>query len=142
METKIFVFGNGNLSFKQFIELYTEPIRQIFLKIDNPCFILCDYKGVDTLTMEFLKCETANVSILHIGTTPRYSPDKYKTKVSLWNFIGSFQSDSERDNAAISLCTHFLAYDFNSNEKRKSGTLTNIETCLKNNKIDISTLLL
>jgi hypothetical protein len=141
MNVKVFVFGNGNLSFKDFLEYYEKPITEI-LKTNSPSFVLCDYKGVDTLTMELLKCETTNVSILHIGTTPRYSPDKYKTKVSQWNFIGGFQSDKERDTAAINMCTHFLAYDFNSNEKRKSGTLTNIENCLIENKIDIKSTLL
>lgn len=140
MQLKIFVFGNGNLSFKNFFEYYQKPIDKILQK-ENPYFIICDYKGVDTLTMELLKCETPNVDILHMGESPRYSPDKYKTKVSQWRLVGGLQSDKERDIAAINMCTHFLAYDFNSNQNRKSGTLTGIETCLAQNKIDLNSIL-
>jgi hypothetical protein len=53
-------------------------------------FILCDFRGVDTMTMEFLKCLTAKVTIYHIGENPRYLPDKYRTKVSLWELLGVF----------------------------------------------------
>lgn len=81
--------------------------------------------------MEFLKCISANVTIYHIGNKPRYIPDKFKTNVGEWTFIG----DKERDNTAIDNCTHFLAYDFNSNATRKSGTHKNIEICLSKNKI-------
>jgi hypothetical protein len=133
MEPKVYIFGNGNLSFNDFLHYYQSPINKL-LQLENVHFILCDFRGVDTLTMELLKCATANVTILHIGEKPRYTPDKYKTKVSQWNFIGGFESDSERDITAIDMCTHFLAHDINSNEKRKSGTLTNIENCLRQNK--------
>ncbi|MFC0778843.1 hypothetical protein [Flavobacterium sp. HJSW_4] len=134
MSQKVYIFGNGNLSFSDYIHHYKNAIDKL-LESENVHFIVCDFKGVDTLTMEVLKCATPNVTVLHMGERPRYAPDKYKTKASQWNFIGGFESDLERDSAAINMCTHFLAHDINSNEKRKSGTLTNIETCLKENKI-------
>ncbi|MBF7089959.1 hypothetical protein IUY40_00145 [Flavobacterium sp. ALJ2] len=135
MEEIIYVFGNGNLSFESFKVYYERPIMQLLLKNKN--FIVCDFKGVDTLTMELLKCITANVTVLHIGEKPRYIPDKYKTEVSKWHIIGGFQSDKERDNVAINMCTHFLACDLNTNKKRKSGTQANIEDCLNKHKISI-----
>lgn len=137
---KIFVFGNGNLTFENFGRLYIEPLN-IIIEKENPTFLLCDFRGVDTLMMEFLKCKTSKVIIHHIGEHPRYYPDKYKTKVADWQFIGGFISDNERDKAAINSCTHFLAYDFNSDEKRKSGTFKNIENCITQNKIDIKSIL-
>lgn len=136
MDTKIFVFGNGNLSFQDFLIYYSEKIVKAIDDI-NPHFIVCDFRGTDTLTMELLKSLTANVTVLHIGEKPRYIADSFKTKVSQWNIKGGFKDDTERDLYAINSCTHFLAFDFNSNEKRKSGTLKNIELCLAQNKIEI-----
>ncbi|MEL6924354.1 MAG: hypothetical protein AAFO94_09930 [Bacteroidota bacterium] len=134
---KIFVFGNGNLSFHQFLQCYVEPL-QAYFNDPQVHFLLCDFRGVDTLMMEYLKSVTASVSIYHIGTQPRYMPDKYKTKVSSWQLIGGFESDGERDRAAIDNCTHFLAIDQNSDAKRKSGTLRNIELCQSLNKQRLS----
>jgi len=132
----IFIFGNGNLSFDDYLKYYKEPLLEIFKK-NNPHFIVCDFRGTDTLTMELLKSLTPNVTILHIGDKPRYIVDKFKTEVSQWNIKGGFKDDLERDTYAINSCTHFIAFDFNSDEKRKSGTLKNIELCLIKNKIDL-----
>lgn len=141
MNKTIYVFGNGNLSFENFKFYYEKEVIEV-LKEENVSFVICDFKGVDTLTMELLKSSSSNVTIMHIGDKPRYIPDKYKTHVGNWNIIGGFKSDSERDIAAINMCTHFLACDFNSNEKRKSGTQTNIEICINENKIAVINTLL
>ena len=76
-----------------------------------------------------------NSTALHIGEAPRYLPDRYKTRVQQWTLQGGFADDAERDQAAISQCTHFLAYDFNTNDKRTSGTRKNIDRCLALGKI-------
>lgn len=133
---KVYVFGNGNISFGDFIGYYEVHLRSL-VAISGTSFIVCDFRGVDTLTMEFLKSETENVSIYHIGDRPRYIPDRFRTKVSQWEFVGGFKTDIERDSAAIENCTHFLAIDFNSDEARKSGTKRNIEKCLALRKINI-----
>jgi hypothetical protein len=138
---KIFVFGNGNLSFQLFLECYVSPLTAIAEK-ENTHFILCDFRGVDTLMMEFLKCKTASVTIYHMGEKPRYLPDAFKTETKNWTLIGGFSSDKERDEAAIDNCTHFLAYDFNSDENRKSGTLKNIQRALRQNKTDLKSMAL
>lgn len=132
----IYIFGNGNISLSDFITYYQQPL-QPYLINPNVSFILCDFKGTDTLAMELLKTYSNHVSIYHIGKTPRYTPDKYKTKVSQWIFNGGFIDDESRDHSAIDNCTHFLAIDFNSNSTRKSGTQKNIERCLTNKKIRI-----
>jgi len=133
---EVFIFGNGNISFNDFEIFYKKPLEP-FLRDENTEFIICDFRGTDTLVMELLKSHTSKVTVYHIGERPRYYPDKYKTKVSQWAIRKGFTSDEERDLTAIKDCTHFLARDFNSNEKRISGTKKNIEKCLSQGKIDL-----
>ena len=133
---KVYIFGNGNIKYTDFETLYLKPIESV-LSEKEVSFILCDFRGTDTLAMEYLKHLSPNVTVVHIGERPRYMPDKYRTKVSQWKVIGGFEDDSSRDAYAIEQCTHFIATDFNSNEKRKSGTLKNIERCLELGKIQL-----
>ncbi|SHL30417.1 hypothetical protein [Chryseobacterium polytrichastri] len=50
---KIYVFGNGNLSWKKFNQFYIEPLKDFDL---SECeFMMGDFCGVDTLMMEYLK---------------------------------------------------------------------------------------
>jgi hypothetical protein len=133
---QVYVFGNGNLRFCDFIDYYEAPLKTA-IALPKTHFIVCDFRGADTLTIEWLKSETGNVSVYHIGERPRYSPDRFRTKVSQWKFVGGFTTDAERDAAAISQCTHFLAMDFNSDENKQSGTQKNIATCLELGKISL-----
>ncbi len=130
----IYIFGNGNISFSDY-KIHYEAILNYYLNNKNVHFIVCDFRGVDTLTMEVLKCSTDKVSIYHVGEQPRYLPDKFRTKVSSWKIFGGFTSDAQRDLAAINNCTHFIATDFNTDNKRESGTKKNIELCEKLGKI-------
>lgn len=134
----IYVFGNGNISFDDFKTFYEQPLSRILAGEKNVEFLLCDFRGTDTLTMEFLKSKTSNVKVFHVGEKPRYYPDKFKTEAGSWTLVGGFSSDEERDEAAINSCTHFLGKDFNSDDKRKSGTQKNIEQCLLAGKMKIS----
>lgn len=133
---QVYIFGNGNLDFSDFQHMYQAPLEQVLSESD-PEFLLCDFRGVDTLAMELLKTLTSKVSVFHVGERPRYFPDKYRTKASSWKLIGGYEGDAERDAAAIEACSHFIAFDFNSNAKRKSGTQRNIERCLELGKIRI-----
>ena len=130
----IYIFGNGNISFDDFKFHYEEVINRN-LHDEHVTFLLCDFRGTDTLTMELLKCASANVSVYHIGEKPRYLPDKFKTHVGSWKIIGGFENDAQRDLELINECTHFIAVDFNSDEKRISGTQKNMELCEKLGKI-------
>ncbi|MFZ4931689.1 hypothetical protein [Chryseobacterium sp. Mn2064] len=132
---KIYVSGNGNVSWENFHKFYIEPLKKIDLAECE--FIIGDFSGADTMMMEFLKDKCENVTILHVGKRPRYFANSFKTKTMKWNVIGGFANDLERDMFGIDLCSHFLAMDFNSDEKRKSGTLKNIEKCLNLGKIKI-----
>lgn len=133
----IYLFGNGNISFEDFRIHYEEVISRC-LSDETVHFSLCDFRGTDTLVMELLKCTSANVSVYHMGEKPRYLPDKFKTKVGSWKIIGGFENDAQRDMEVISQCTHFIAIDFNSDEKRISGTQKNIDLCEKLGKIRLT----
>ena len=130
---KIYVFGNGNLSWEDFHRLYLEPLHTI--EISECEFLIGDFRGTDVMMMEFLKNKTAKVTILHVGERPRYFADTFNTQAGNWKKIGGFRSDGERDQQGIAMCTHFLAIDFNSDEKRISGTQKNIKKCLALQKI-------
>lgn len=134
---EIYIFGNGNLSFQDFMQYYAALLSK-YLNNDEVFFLVCDFRGVDTLVMEFLKCSAKNVIVYHVGEHPRYLPDKYKTNVPHWNIVGGLVSDEARDFAAIQHCTHYLAFDFNSDKKRKSGTQKNIELCEEMGKINLA----
>lgn len=134
---KLFVCGNGNIPFFTFIEKYINPIEKLYLENDDIEFILCEFRGLDTLMLEYLKTLTPNVTVLHMGYKPRYKPDEFRTYVKKWIFIGGYTSNYQRDMAAIDMCTHFLAYDINSDEHRISGTYKNIRQCLSVGKIQI-----
>lgn len=131
-----YVFGNGNTSWEDFIRYYVPHLDRLAADPGN-AFMVCDFRGVDTLTLEYLKTRTGNVSLYHVGDRPRYLPDAFRTRAGEWKLVGGFPSDGVRDGAAIEACTHFLAIDFNSDDQRKSGTLKNIEKALKIGKVAI-----
>lgn len=133
----LYIFGNGNLSFEDFLKHYV-PVLDSLDWTQNPGFVLGEFRGTDTLALEYLKTRTAQVTVLHVGERPRYLPDKYKTKVSQWTIKGGFSSDEARDAEAIEACTHFLGIDFNSNEKRISGTRKNIDRLREMGKIELT----
>jgi hypothetical protein len=135
MDKTIFICGNGNISFEKFYDFY---INKLKLHIDiNNSFIVGDFRGTDTLILEYLKTLTPNVEVCHLFERPRYLPDKFNTYVSDWKITGGFKTNAERDLYMINKCTHFLAYDQNSDMNRKSGTLKNIETCKRLNKYEL-----
>jgi len=130
---KLYLFGNGNLSFENFTEHYLPIINNALSK--EMSFIICDFRGADTLLQEYLKDKSKNVTILHCFEKPRYLADKYKTKVSHWELKAGFISDEQRDEYAIKLCSHFFAIDFNSKGDKISSTKKNIDKLKELGKI-------
>lgn len=125
---RLYVFGNGNLGFDTFLARYVPGLERALAC--DAAFLVCDFRGADTLTLEWLKDRTAAVTLLHVGERPRYRPDAWRTRVSEWTMQGGFASDAARDAAAIAACTAFLALDQNSDARRTSGTARIIEACL------------
>ncbi len=128
----IYLFGNGNTSFDIFLDKYKPVIDKALNNKLN--FLVCDFKGIDTLIMEYLKDKTSDVTIYHCFEKPRYLPDKFKTKVSEWHIKSGFFNDTDRDIYVINNCDYYFAIDFNSDNKRKSGTQKNIELLQSMNK--------
>lgn len=62
---KIYVSGNGNVTWENFHQFYIEPLKK--LNLSEYEFIIGDFSGTDTLMMEFLKDKSENVTILHVG---------------------------------------------------------------------------
>lgn len=134
---KIYIFGNGNTSFAHFHEHYVRVLEPYLLD-ERVSFLVGDFRGVDTLAMELLKCVSSRVTVYHVRDRARYLPDTFRTKVGEWTIVGGFKTDEARDLAAIDNCTHYVAVDFNSDAKRKSGTLKNIERCEQRGKIRLT----
>jgi hypothetical protein len=135
-EVRVYIFGNGNVDFATFSMCYLPVLESLDLSCCE--FLVCDFRGADTLAMEWLKTRTSAVTVFHMGGGPRYLPDKYRTKVGAWKLIGGFVNDAERDGVAIEACTHFIAVDGNSRSDRKSGTQRNIERCSGLGKVPLS----
>ena len=134
----LFICGNGNCSLEQWISYYKLGIDTYGFE-NGQQFILGDFRGVDTLTMEYLKDKTHNVTICHLYNKPRYLPDKFNTYVDEWNIKGGFKSNTERDEYMIRSCTYYLGFDQNSNKKRISGTFKNLQRCSNLGKYRILT---
>jgi hypothetical protein len=130
---KLYVFGNGNLSMRRFLDTYYPVLEQVHDYTDE--VLVCDFRGVDVMTMEAIKTMVPTVTVFHQGKRPRYLPDRHLTFVDRWKLVGGFKGDEARDAAAIEACTHFLAFDRNSTPERKSGTQRNIEKCLALGKV-------
>ncbi len=122
----VYVFGNGNTSWEEFQEFYI-PRLEALLKEPHK-ILVCDFRGVDTMAMEWLKTRTPNVAVYHMRKRPRAFPDTFRTEARDWIMKGGFRTDNDRDAACISACTHYIAFDRNSDEKRTSGTQRNINT--------------
>lgn len=120
------MFGNGALSFDDFQGLYV-PAIELALERPATSWVLCDFRGVDTLTMEYLKTRTAAVTVLHVGAAPRYLPDRRHTHVEAWTIRGGFADDDARDRAALASASHFLAVDRFSTLKRPTATARLVE---------------
>lgn len=133
---RLYVFGNGNLGFDAFLQHYV-PVLETALAADA-AFIVCDFRGADVLTLEWLKTRTGEVEVLHVGERPRYLPDRYRTRVSAWTLSGGFASDEARDTAALERCSHVLARDFNSKPERTSGTARLLEQAATLGRVRLS----
>ena len=117
-----FISGHGNISLQEFIDNYIPQIDHAIKEKSH--FILGDFRGTDTLAMEYLKDKTSYVTIYHCFKKPRYIPDKFDTFVDNWKIIGGFQSDDERDIAMTNNATHDIALIKVGREN--SGTAKNI----------------
>ncbi|MCE9576904.1 MAG: hypothetical protein K8W52_27405 [Deltaproteobacteria bacterium] len=132
----IYVFGNGRLSFEDFLRLYVPALEPALAQHDT-AWVVGDFRGVDTLVMEYLKARTAAVTVFHVGERPRYLPDRHGALAAQWQLRGGFANDRARDEAAIAACTHFLAIDRFSLPQKPTATAALIERCRAAGKLPI-----
>jgi hypothetical protein len=133
----VYVFGHGNLPFATFLERYVPAIDTMLLD-QATAWVVCDFRGTDTLAMEYLKTRTDRATVFHVGERPRYMPDTFGTPADGWQRRGGFADDATRDDAALAACTHFLAIDARPDETRASGTRRAIERCRALGRIDLA----
>lgn len=66
---QVFISGNGNTSFSDFLKYY-QPHLENLVNEEDTHFILGNFRGIDVLSMEFLKTRTSNVKVYHVGEKP------------------------------------------------------------------------
>lgn len=134
----LYVFGNVNTSWDDFVRYYVPQLDE-WAADGSRGFVVCDRPGVDTMALEFLKTRTGNVRLFHVGETPSYLPEAYRTRVGEWSIVGKFHSVASRDMAALEACTHFLAVDSNPDDRYSSATLQNIHRAKSMGKVAVGT---
>ena len=66
----LYIFGNGNLSFDDFLAYYRGPLSKLDYGSGVRC-IVCDFRGTDTLaTLLRADIDTASVTISEVTPTP------------------------------------------------------------------------
>lgn len=118
-----FISGHGNITFEEWLEYY-KPLIDKALK-ENACFIIGDFRGADTLSMEYLKDKTALVTITHCFENPRYKVDVSGLLSNEWKYVGGFMNDTERDAFMTENSDTDIAWIRAGREK--SGTAKNIK---------------
>jgi hypothetical protein len=118
-----FISGHGNTTFEEW-ELHYKPLIDKALSNDS-CFILGEFRGVDIISMEYLKNKTPKVTITHCFENPRYKVDAIDLPSKFWTYIGNFQSDLERDTFMTENSDEDIAWIREGREK--SGTAKNIK---------------
>jgi len=117
-----YISGHGNLTFDEFNKHYI-PLINIALA-NNDRFIIGDYKGCDTLAMEYLKDKTSNVTICHMKEQPRYKVSEIDLKSKDWTYVSGFTSDEARDRYMSEHSDFDIAWE--RDDTKPSGTKNNI----------------
>ena len=117
-----FISGHGNLTFEEWLVFYKPLIDKALESESN--FILGEFRGTDTLTMEYLKNKTTKVTVTHCFENPRYKVDTIGLASKKWIYIGNFQNDLERDTFMTENSDEDIAWVREGRER--SGTAKNI----------------
>lgn len=112
-----FVSGHGDLTQEEFDKYYLPIITDIISTDEDAQFIVGDYKGCDTLTIEFLTTwfPRRKLSIYHIGEKSRVivttdDGESSVTRAKNVHYIGGFKSDEERDAAMTAASDDDICY--------------------------------
>lgn len=136
LHNKVYIFGHNNITWNSFVAYYESALHDTIQTWVDAEYLVCDARGCDTLTMEWLKTQTDLVTVHHMFEKPRYLPDTYKSKVSSWSIQGGFISDKHRDTYCVDKCTHFVGFS----SRPDSSTQKLRDLCLEKGKIDLTEL--
>lgn len=115
-----FISGHRNLSTEDFKRYYIPKIEKA-LEDESSKFVIGDYQGVDFMAQCYLRDHLKNhkrVTVYHMYDSPRNLASK------LFNTIGGFTEDTERDSAMTKASDEDIA--FIEKGRWTSGTAQNI----------------
>jgi hypothetical protein len=118
-----FISGHGNTSFEEWELHYKSLIDKALANDSN--FILGEFRGVDIISMEYLKNKTSKVTVTHCFENPRHKVDVIDLPSKYWTYVGNFQSDLERDTFMTENSDEDIAWIREGRER--SGTAKNIK---------------
>lgn len=116
-----FISGHRNITEDQFIA-YKEAISKVLEENDKALFVVGDYQGVDIMAQNFLldelNLEPSRITLYHMLDSPRNANPK------IFNMVGGFETDEDRDAAMTAASSTDIAYVFD--HTKWSGTGQNI----------------
>lgn len=121
-EITYFISGHRVITEEEFNATYKPAIDFVLENEPNCKFVIGDYWGCDEMAQNYLLDEkqisACRVTVYHMMETPRYFNKK------VYNFVGGFQSDDERDEAMTNASDEDIAFVRDCNVL--SGTGKNI----------------
>lgn len=117
-----FISGHRVITEEEFNATYKSAIDFVLYHEPNCKFVIGDYWGCDEMAQNYLLDEKqispSRVTVYHMMESPRYFNKK------VYNFVGGFQSDDERDEAMTNASDEDIAFVRDCNVL--SGTGKNI----------------
>ena len=121
-EITYFISGHRVITEEEFNDTYKSAIDFVLYHEPNCKFVIGDYWGCDEMAQNYLLDEKqispSRVTVYHMMESPRYFNKK------VYNFVGGFQSDDERDEAMTNASDEDIAFVRDCNVL--SGTGKNI----------------
>jgi hypothetical protein len=94
------ITGHGTLTIEEFLSYY-KPKIDYHIK-QNSHFRVGDFRGCDTITLEYLKDKTSNVTVYHQSDKPKINIDTYNLLSKNWKYSGNYKTFEESDLFMIS----------------------------------------
>ena len=117
-----FISGHRVITEEEFNATYKSAIDFVLYHEPNCKFVIGDYWGCDEMAQNYLLDEKqispSRVTVYHMMQSPRYFNKK------VYNFVGGFQTDDERDEAMTNASDEDIAFVRDCNVL--SGTAKNI----------------
>lgn len=116
-----FISGHRNITEYEF-EKYKITLKKIIENTPDALFVIGDYHGVDIMAQNYLidelKIDPSQITVFHSLLSPKHINPK------IFNTIGGFENDEDRDAAMTNASSKDIAFVRNNTEL--SGTAQNI----------------